>query len=95
MGKSKPPELQYKENTPETYKWLAKQLKDVPGIPNAMKSPLRMQNFAANILASYGREGLEPEAMLRGLTGRLIKTTGGEKEQQAWTVIKDIEQGYV
>jgi len=86
MGKSKPPELQYKENTPETYKWLGKKL----GV-----APLRLQNFASNILAGYGREGLDPSAMMRGLTGRLIKTTGGEKEGQAWTAIKDMEQGYV
>ena len=86
MGKSKPPELQYKENTPETYKWLGKKL-DV--------APLRLQNFASNILAGYGREGLDPSAMLRGLTGRLVKTKGGEHEQQAWTTIKDVEQGYV
>ena len=86
MGKSKPPELQYKENTPETYKWLGKKLN---------VAPLRLQNFASNILAGYGREGLDPSAMLRGLTGRLVKTKGGEHEQQAWTTIKDVEQGYV
>jgi len=85
MGKSKPPELQYKENTPETYKWLGKKL----GI-----SPLRLQNFASNIVAGYGREGLDPSAMMRGLTGRIVKTTGGEIENRAWTVIKNIEQGY-
>jgi hypothetical protein len=84
--KSKPPELQYHENTPETYKWLGKQL----GI-----SPLRLQNFAGNVLAGYGREGLDPSAMMRGLTGRLIKTRGGAKENRAWIVIKDIEQGYL
>jgi hypothetical protein len=33
--------------------------------------------------------------MLRGLTGRIIKTVGGEKENQAWTTIKDIENGYI
>ena len=85
MGKSKPPELQYKENTPESYKWLGKKT----GI-----APLRIQNFASNILAGYGREGLDPSAMLRGLTGRIVKTRGGEIESKAWTVIKDIEQGY-
>jgi len=86
MGKTKPPELQYKENTPESYKWLGKKLK---------VSPLRLQNFASNVFAGYGREGLDPSAMMRGLTGRIIKTQGGEHERQAWTVIKDIEQGYV
>jgi len=85
MGKSKPPELQYHENTPETYKWLGKKLKI---------APLRLQNFASNILAGYGREGMDPSAMLRGLTGRLIKTTGGAKEDQAWKAIADIEHGY-
>lgn len=86
MGKSKPPELQYKENTPEFYKWLGEQT----GI-----APLRLQNFASNILAGYGREGLSPSSMMRGLKGRLVKTTGGAIEQRAWTTIKDIEQGYI
>jgi len=86
MGKSKPPELQYKESTPESYKLLGKKI----GI-----SPLRIQNFASNILAGYGREGLDPSAMLRGLTGRIVKTKGGEIENRAWTVVADIEQGYV
>ena len=58
-------------------------------------SPLTLQNFESNVLAGYGREGLDPSAMMRGLTGRLVKTTGGEIESQAWTTIKDIEQGYV
>lgn len=95
MGKSKPPELQYKENTPETYKWIADKLKDVPLVPEMFKSPLRLQNFASNVLAGYGREGLSPEAMVRGLTGRLVKTKGGEIEQQAWTAVRDIEYGYI
>ena len=86
MGKTKPPELQYKENTPETYKWLGKEL-DI--------APLRLQNFAGNLLAGYGREGLDPSAMIRGLTGRLMRTHGGAKEQKTWTIIKDIEQGYL
>ena len=86
MKKTKPPELQYKKNTPASYKWLGEKLK---------VSPLRLQNFASNILAGYGREGLDPSAMLRGLTGRLVKTRGGEKENKTWIIIKDIEQGYL
>jgi len=86
MGKSKPPELQYKDNTPEAYKWMGSVLNI---------SPLKLQNFAASLFASYGREGLDPSAMLRGMTGRVMKTIGGEAESRAWTVIKDIEQGYV
>ena len=86
MGKTKPPELQYRENTPAIYKALGKKI----GI-----SPLKLQNFASNIVAGYGREGLDPSAMWRGLTGRMIKTTGGEIQDRAWTAIKDIEQGYV
>lgn len=84
--KNLPPELLYKENTPEMYKWLGKRYKI---------SPERLRNFASNIVAGYGREGLDPTAMLRGLTGRLIKTTSGEIESQAWTVMRDIEQGYL
>ena len=81
----KPPEMQYKEWTPETYKWLGKKI----GV-----SPLRIQNFAQNILAGYGREGLDPSAMIRGLGGRFQKTTGGAKEDKAWDVIEDMDQGY-
>lgn len=83
---NKPPELQYNDLTPESYKWLGKKFN---------MSPLMIQNFAQNVLAGYGREGLDPNAMLRGLTGRLVKTTGGEINNRAWTSIKDIEQGYV
>jgi hypothetical protein len=84
--KYKPPELQYNDFTPENYKWLGKKF----GV-----SPLKIQNFAQNIFAGYGREGLSPKAMLRGLTGRLMKSKGGEIESRAFIAIKDIEQGYV
>ncbi|MBW2005644.1 MAG: hypothetical protein JRI72_13790 [Deltaproteobacteria bacterium] len=86
MGKTKPPELQYKDLTPETYKWLGKKI----GF-----SPLVMQNYMANIIAGYGKEGLSPAAMLRGIKGSIIKTQGGEIERQAFIVIKDIEKGYL
>lgn len=86
MGKTKPAALQYKENTPATYKWLGEKL-DI--------SPLRLQNYASNVLTQYGREGLDPSAMWRGLSGRIVKTTAGDKERQAWIVIKDIENGYI
>ena len=82
---NKPPELQYNNMTPESYKWLGKKL-DV--------SPSMIQNFAQNILAGYGREGLSPEAMLRGLTGRLVKTRSDYVEDMAFSSLKDIEQGY-
>ena len=85
MGKTKPHELQYKDLTPETYKWLGEKI----GI-----SPLRMQNYMANFIAGYGREGLSPMAMLRGVQGRIITTQGGEIDRQAFVVIKDIEKGY-
>ncbi len=85
MEKTVPPELQYKEHTPELYKKIGKQL----GI-----SPLKVQNMAGNIIAGYGREGGSLDAMLRGLTGRLIKTRGGEIRRQAFITIKDIENGY-
>ena len=86
MRKNKPPELQYKEWTPTIYKKLGKTLNI---------APLRLQNFASNVVAGYGREGLSPTSMLRGLTGRVIRTQGGEIENRAWTTIKDIEQGYI
>ena len=85
-GKTRPPELQYHENTPESYKQAGKILKI---------SPLRLQNFAGNILAGYGREGLSMDSMVRGLTGRLMKTKGGAIEQRAWISVKDIESGYI
>jgi hypothetical protein len=81
----KPPELQYKDETPESYKYLGEKT----GV-----SPLRIQNVAQNILAGYGKEGLSPEAMVKGLTGRFRKTTGGEKEGKAWDVIKSIDKDY-
>lgn len=86
IGKTKPPGLQYKDLTPETYKWLGKKIG---------RSPLILQNIANNVVAQYGREGLDPSAMLRGLQGRIVKTTGGNIENRAWITIKDIEQGYV
>ena len=87
-------ELHYKERTPELYKKMAVALKDVPLIPDTFKSPLRAQNFFSNLLAGYGREGLSPEAMLRGLTGRLVKTTGGANRNKATEAFFDISVGY-
>ena len=87
MKDTKPPELRFRERTPETYKWLSKKL-------NGAVSPLRLQNFASTILAGYGREGLDPQAMFRGLSGRVVRSQGGAKEQQAWDIINDIEKGY-
>jgi len=81
----KPPELQYREITPEAYKWIGEKL----GV-----SPLRLQNYAGNIVAAYGREGLSPSAIWRSLTGRLVKSTGGAIEDKAWTTINDIERSY-
>jgi hypothetical protein len=81
----KPPELQYKENTPPSYKWLGEKT----GI-----SPLRIQNFMQNLFAGYGREGLDPASMVKGLTGRFVKTQGGEKESQAWDVVREVDTGY-
>jgi hypothetical protein len=83
--KDKPADLQFKENTPATYKWLGEK---------ANISPLRIQNFMQNIFAGYGREGLDPESMAKGLTGRFVKTQGGEKESQAWNVVKEIDTGF-
>ena len=86
MENTLPPELQYKENTPEMYKKLGKVLK---------VSPEKIKTVAGNIVAGYGREGGSLEAMMRGLTGRLVKTRGGEIRSQAFISIKDIENGYV
>jgi hypothetical protein len=85
MDKTKPPELQYKEDTPELYKWMGRKLSI---------SPLRIQNYAANVFASYGREGLSGEAYIEGLKGRIIKTQGNNIEDKAWTAVKGMETGY-
>lgn len=91
MAENKPPELQYKEKTPETYKWIAKELKDKA---NISVSPLKVQNFMSNIIAGYGREGLDPAAMFKGIQGRFYKEQGGQKERNTWDIIKEIERGY-
>jgi len=92
--KNKPLEMQFKEKTPESYKWIANQLKDVGIVPDTFKSPLRLQNFMSSIFAGYGREGLDPSAMMKGLSGRFYKESGGQKERDTWDIIKDIETGY-
>ena len=86
MAKTLPPELQYKENTPELYKKLGKIIK---------VSPEKLKTVAGNIVAGYGREGGSLEAMMRGLTGRLVKSRGGEIRNQAFISIKDIENGFI
>lgn len=83
--KNKPPEFQFKEDTPELYKALG----DKIGV-----SPLRIQNFAQSLFAGYGREGLSPTAMLKSLTGTFSKSQGGEKANKAWDVIEDIGKRY-
>jgi hypothetical protein len=85
MKKTLPSELQKRDNTPELYIKIGKKT----GV-----SPLQIQNFAGNIFASYGREGLDGGAMLRGLTGRIYKIKGGEIERRAWVAIGDMEKGY-
>jgi len=85
MGKTKPPELQYRDTTPESYKWLGKKL----GI-----APLRIQNYMSNVVAGYGREGFSPKAMLDGIKGRIVKTQGGAVQQRAFIAIKNMEVGY-
>lgn len=85
MGESKPPELQYRDNTPEFYKWLGNKTKI---------SPLRIQNYAANLFTTYGRIGFSPKAMEDVIRSSLLKDQGGEYERQAFTQIKSIEQGY-
>jgi hypothetical protein len=82
---NKPPELQYGAHTPESYKWLGQKLN---------MSPSMIQNLAASLFAGYGRDGGSPQAMLRGITGRLVKTTGGEIQNRAFATVFDIEEGY-
>lgn len=86
MRENKPPELRYREDTPELYRHLGKILK---------VSPNHIQNFASNVFAGYGREGLSPSAMLRGLTGRLVKTRGGEVRNRGFEALDDIKTGYI
>jgi len=84
--KDLPQEMRYKEDTPKTYKLLSEKL--------GLASPLKWQNAMQNLFAGYGREGLDPSSMLKGLTGRLTKTTGGAKEDRAWDVYLSIEEAY-
>ncbi|MDY6893844.1 MAG: LPD38 domain-containing protein [Thermotogota bacterium] len=101
LKKTKPPELRYieedlgRQGTPELYKYLSKMLNRNPVTKKLGLSPLRLKNYAKNIVAGYGTEGGSPKAMWRGLRGRFIKTKGGEKKRQAWVVVKDIEEGYI
>lgn len=83
--KEKPAELQYTDFTPDMYKWLGKKLK---------VSPIILQTIAGNIVTGYGREGLDPSAMLRGMTGRLYRSRGGEMHQKAAAEIYDLDRGY-
>jgi hypothetical protein len=79
------PEKQAHENTPAVYKKAGEAL----GV-----SPLNIQNMMSNLFAGYGREGLDPKAMWRGLTGRLTKIKGGEHERKAWRDIDSLETEY-
>lgn len=57
-------------------------------------SPLVIQNYMQNLLAGYGREGLAPGAMVEGITGRFVKTRGGERESKGWDLIDNLDKGY-
>jgi len=73
------------DNTPQVYKTMGEKL----GV-----APLKIQNVMSNLFAGYGREGLDPDAMIKGLTGRLTKVKGGEHERKAWEDIEDLEAEY-
>jgi len=73
------------DNTPQVYKTIGEKL----GV-----APLKIQNVMSNIFAGYGREGFDPDAMVKGLTGRLMKVKGGEHERKAWKDIEDLEAEY-
>jgi hypothetical protein len=88
----KPDYLIYRDSTPEEYKWFARELKNTVGFDI---SPLSMQQFASNLFAGYGRQGLSPKAMLDGLTGRLFKSKGGAKQQEALEYVHEIKTGYI
>ncbi len=88
--KDKPAALQFRDETPGTYKALSEKLADM----GVNISPLRMQNLGGSLFAGYGREGLDPESMLKGLTGRLQKTKGGASEQKAWDIINQVTEEY-
>jgi hypothetical protein len=73
------------DNTPALYKAAGERL----GV-----APLKIQNVMSNLFAGYGREGFDPGAMWRGLTGRLTKIKGGEHERKAWDDIDSLEEEY-
>jgi len=92
IAKGIPKELQYKDTTPESYKWLAKKM-GWTGI-GTLKSPLRLQNMASNLFTTYGRIGFSPQAMVDTIKGAIVKSEGGEIQNQAFVAIKNIENGY-
>jgi hypothetical protein len=81
----RPPELQYYESTPDTYKKAGKAL----GL-----SPLKIQNVMSNLFAGYGRSGFDPHEVIKNLAGRMVKTKGGAKENKAWDELNNLEQEY-
>jgi len=91
MRQKYPEELRAYDWTPESYKVISQKLKDYTG---STISPLKLQNIASNLLAGYGREGLSIQAMIGSLTGRIVRTQGGEIRNRATETIKDMEQGY-
>lgn len=86
----KPSELRYDDKSPPLYKEMAK----LGVFKWADWGPKKIQNFMSNVIAGYGREGLDATAMLKGLTGRFYRESGGEKASLAGDVIKEIEAGY-
>jgi len=86
MQRTRPPEHQYFDSTPELYVRLGETL----GV-----SPARIQNFAQNLFSGYGREGLSLTAAARGLVGRFKRTQGGRIEDRAWTAINELDEGYL
>ena len=96
--KNKPPELQYREDTPDIYKALGRKI----GV-----SPLKLQNYAANIFASYGREGqlivsydekgdfpISITPYLEGLKGKIIKSKGDNILNKALVSQKGMSDGF-
>ncbi len=81
----KPAELQTTKDMPKLYSWVGKEF----GV-----SPIIVRNYAQSIFAGYGREGFEPSQMLSSIKSAVIRTQGGQLEQNKIEEIQRIEQGY-
>jgi hypothetical protein len=79
------PEEQYTEHTPETIKWLGRQLN---------VSPLHLQNFLRNIVGAIGGQA-DPLALGKAVVGRIIRSVPAANTEAIYSTAREVEQGYM